>query len=370
MSYANPNVLPSGTSFAQFQVGGASGHLERLIAVNSGPELNPTTAATLSATAGGTVGGLLAPGVYYVNFTETNGYGETTAWAVAGPFTIAAQAAPTGAPTVTVSGTGGTLAVGVYRGKFTYVDSNLNASSAFGETTPGTEFSFTQTSGAEPIVTMNDGGLPTWASGRNLYLTLAGGATNTEVLAFTGITGATFTITTAPPTSATLPPASNTTTTNIPKITAFPPLQPGNSARNIYVTPAGGGSGSEVLYYREVTASTFTLNVVPPASNYAGAPPTTNTTGYTALDYQLVRAAKEGNLEDVYRRLRQIVYDFNHGAPVGHANCLFNLKRVHNALVVLTQLCSEMGTLIEANPGHISFKATGIGDSSYRRTWP
>jgi hypothetical protein len=370
MSYANPNVLPSGTSFAQFQAGGASGHLELLIRANAAAEPNPTTAATLSATAGGTVGGLLAPGVYYANFTETNGYGETTVSAESGPITVAAQSAPTGAPTVTVSGTGGTLTAGVYRGKFTYVDSNLNASSAFGETTPGTEFSFTQTSGAQPIITINDGGLPSWASGRNLYLTLAGGATNTEVLAFTGITGASYTITTAPPVSATPAPTVNTTTTTIPKITAFPSLQPGNLARNIYISPAGGGPGSEVLYARETTASTFTFNLVPPASNYAAAPPTANTTGYNALDYQLIRAAKDGNLEDIYRRLRQIVYDFNHGAPVGHANCLLSLKRVHNAFIVLAQLCSEMGALIEANPGHIKVTQNGIGDATTKRTWP
>jgi hypothetical protein len=370
MSYANPNVVPSGTSFTQFQAGGASGHLERLIAANSAAEPNPTVAATLSATAGGTVGGLLAPGVYFANFTETNGYGETTVSAESGPVTIAAQAAPTGVPTVVVSGTGGTLPAGVYRGKFTYVDANPNASSAFGETTPGTEFSFTQTSGSGPIITINDGGLPSWASGRNLYLTLAGGATNTEVLAFTGITGVTYTITTSPTTNATAPPTANTTTTNIAKITAFPPLQPGNLARNIYLSPAGGGSGSEVLYAREVTTSTFTFNLVPPASNYACAPPTANTTGYTAVDYQLVRAAKDGNLEDVYRRLRQVVCDFNRGNPVVHASCLLNLKRVHNAFVVLAQLCSEMGTLIDANPGHIKGIQKGIGDAVYKRTWP
>ena len=281
MSYANPNVLPSGTTFAEFQQGGASGQLERLIAVNSTASANPTVAATLSATGGGTVGGLLAPGVYYVNFTESDGVGETTLSAEAGPVTVAAQAAPTGTPTVVVSGTGGTLQTGVYRGKFTYVDSNLNASGTFGETTAGTEFSFTQTSGAEPVVTINDGGLPSWASGRNLYLTAAGGATNTEVLAFTGITATAYTIATTPAASTVSPPVSSTTTTNIPKITAFPALQTGNSARNIYLTPPNGGSGSEVLYYRESTASTFTFSTAAPASNYAVAPPTSNTTGYS-----------------------------------------------------------------------------------------
>ena len=190
MSYANPNVLPSGTTFAQFQQGGASGQLERLITANSAGTSEPDGGRDVVGDRRRHGGRPLAPGVYYVNFTETNGVGETTLSAEAGPVTVAAQAAPTGTPTVVVSGTGGTLPAGVYRGKFTYVDSNLNASGAYGETTAGTEFSFTQTSGAEPVITINDGGLPSWASGRNLYLTAAGGATNTEVLAFTGITGA------------------------------------------------------------------------------------------------------------------------------------------------------------------------------------
>ena len=73
MSYVSPNVLPSGTTFAQFQAGGSSGHLERLIAANAAGTSNPTVAATVSANGGGTFGGLLAPGNYYVNFTESNG---------------------------------------------------------------------------------------------------------------------------------------------------------------------------------------------------------------------------------------------------------------------------------------------------------
>jgi hypothetical protein len=370
MSYVNPNVLPSGTSFGQFQSGGLSGHLERLIVANAGNGPNPTLAATLSATAGGTAGGLLAPGVYYVNFTESNGSGETTVSAEAGPVTVAAQTAPSGAPTVVVSGTGGTLAAGVYRGKFTYVDTNLNASNVQGETTAGTEFSFTQTGGAQPIITINDGGLPAWASGRNLYLTVAGGASNTEVLAFTGVTGASYTIAAAPAASTIAAPLNNTTTTNIPRITGFPSLQAGNLARNIYLTPANGASGSELLYFRETTASTFTFSSPASATNYAVAPPHVNTTGFTALDFQLIRSVKNGNLEDVYRRLRQIIYDWNHGSPVPSGQTLVNLKRTHNTFALLAQLCAEIGTLIDANPGHIKFNLTGIGNAGSKRSWP
>jgi hypothetical protein len=370
MGYANPNVQSSGTTFAQFQAGGSSGHLERLITVNAAPESNPTVAATLSANAGGTVGGLLAPGAYYVNFTETNGYGETLVSAESGPITVAVQAAPSGTPTVLVTGSGGTLPSGVYFGKFTYVDNNLNALGVHGETTAGTEFTFTQTAGAEPTITINDGGLPSWASGRNLYLTAAGGGSGNEVLAFNGIAGTTYQILTAAPVSTTALPSTNTTSTNIPKITAFPALQTGNSARNIYLTAPGGASGTEVLYSREQTTPTFTFSTVAPANNYAVAPPSTNTTGYGLLDYQLIRSAKDGNLEDAYRRLRQVIYDFNHGSPTPPGTTIASLKRVHNAFATLTQLCAEMGTLIDANPGHINPSATGIGGSANKRTWP
>lgn len=288
MSYQNPNILASGTSFAQFQAAGASGQLERLITANAAGTANPTVAATLSANAGGTVGGLLAPGVYYVNFTETNGYGETTASAESGPITVAVQAAPTGTPTVVVSGSGGTLAAGIYFGTFTYVDSNLNGAGVHGETTAGTEFTFTQTGTDEPVITINDGGLPAWASGRNLYLTLAAGASGSEVLAATGITGTTYTITVPPAVSLIVPPVVNSTSTNIPEITAFPTIKTGNTARNVYLTAAGGASGSEVLFARDQTTSTYTFSVAAPASNNAQALPTASTTAYSTLDYQLI----------------------------------------------------------------------------------
>jgi hypothetical protein len=370
MSYANPNVGPSGTTFAQFQAGGSSGHLERLIAVNAGAESNPTGPATVTANGGGTVGGLLPVGVYAINFTETNGIGETLPAAEVTGVSITNQAAPSGTPSVSVTGSGGTLPAGAYYGKFTYVDSNPNYLGAHGETTAGVEFTFTQTAGAAPVITISDGGLPGWSSGRNLYLTAPGGTAGSEVLAFTGITAATYTLTASPSASTTVPPSSNTTSSVIPKITAFPPLQPGNSARNIYLSAPGGTPGSEFLYAREQTGSTFTFSTAIPTSNYALPLPSVNTTGYSAVDYQMLRSVKDGNFIDVYRRLRALIYDFNRGSPSPHAVVLANLKRVHNVFAVLAQLCAEMGALIDANPGHLTSTQTGIGTAAQKRTWP
>jgi hypothetical protein len=78
MAYTSPNITPSGTTFALFQAGGATGILERLIAANLFGTTAPG-APTVSATGGGSTGGNLAAGTYYIKVTEINGIGETTA---------------------------------------------------------------------------------------------------------------------------------------------------------------------------------------------------------------------------------------------------------------------------------------------------
>jgi hypothetical protein len=76
MAYTSPNITASGTTFAQLQSGGLSGHLERLITANKAASNAPTSAPTLAASGSGNT---LPAGTYYVVFTETDGSGETTA---------------------------------------------------------------------------------------------------------------------------------------------------------------------------------------------------------------------------------------------------------------------------------------------------
>lgn len=382
MTYIAPSLTTSGANFAAFQAGGLSGVLETLITVNLAGTSPPTVAATLSATAGGTVGGLLPPGVYYATFTETNGVGETVVSAESGPVTVAVQAAPTGTPTVSVTGSGGTLTAGAYKGVFTYVDTNLNAAGAHGETTAGNEFSFTQVGTDEPVITINDGGLPAWASGRNLYLTAVSGATGTEVLAFTGITATTYTITANPTASTVVPPAANTTSTNIPKITAFPALQTGNTARNIYLTAAGGASGSETLWATGVTTTTYTFSTAPATNSLAGnVPPTASRTGLTYLDNSgntinkslaMLRGAKNFNLETAYRFAAQVERDFNRGDAFSFSSYMQQLRHAHTVFAAINQALTDIGTLMDANPGTIRpTTAGGVGTvSTSRRSWP
>lgn len=93
MSYVKPTLVASGTTFAQFQSGGVSGHLEKLIAAQVAT-IAPTVAATATATGGGASGGLLAAGTYYFVVTETDGFGETTIGPESAQLTVAAANIP------------------------------------------------------------------------------------------------------------------------------------------------------------------------------------------------------------------------------------------------------------------------------------
>jgi hypothetical protein len=93
MAYTNPSITASGTTFAQFQAAGASGHLERLIAAQV-VTLAPTVAATWTATGGGATGGALAAGTFYMVVTESNGIGETLAGPESAQITVGATNIP------------------------------------------------------------------------------------------------------------------------------------------------------------------------------------------------------------------------------------------------------------------------------------
>jgi hypothetical protein len=84
-TYVPPSIQPSGTTFAQFQLGGLSLLIDNLIAAN-GPVPDPITAATVSV--GGT-GGQLAAGTYQVAYTFRDSFGETDPGGQSATFTVA-----------------------------------------------------------------------------------------------------------------------------------------------------------------------------------------------------------------------------------------------------------------------------------------
>ena len=119
---------------------------------------------------------------------------------------------------------------------------------------------------------------------------------------------------------------------------------------------------------------------LPLANSYAVSPPTVNTTGLTATNsttgvvdnksLELLRSVKDGNLETVYQYLRQAVYDFNHGMPITFNGTVAKLRHAHVVFAMLSTLCSEMGTLVDANAGTLGNSTNIIGNATRKRTWP
>ena len=154
MAYISPSVLPSGTTFAQFQSRGASGHLEALITAN----LNGTSAPTVAPTINTTGGGSSVSNPTTAITANANGGGRT----LSKPSTAVTLSATGGAAS------GGSLAAGTY-----YV-ANTWVTACGGETTVGSsQASVTITTGQIPSVTIPS--LPTGATSANIYVGTAAG---------------------------------------------------------------------------------------------------------------------------------------------------------------------------------------------------
>ena len=151
--YAAPSIQASSAAFSDLQNGGLAGLMAKVVAAN--PAIaDPTTAPTATATGGGATGGNLPAGVYFLGYTWVDGAGETKMKEVASSLTVGA----TNIPRVTIPA------------------------------------------------------LPTGVCSANLYATAAGGASGTETLYATGITGTTFDMSFAGPIEAGIaPPTANTT---------------------------------------------------------------------------------------------------------------------------------------------------------------
>lgn len=176
--------------------------------------------------------------------------------------------------------------------------------------------------------------------------------------------------TTASPESAAMTVAAG----NQPLIT-FPALQTGNISRNLYIGPAG----AEVLYATGLTAVTTAVTAAAPTNSFAVSAPTVNTTGFTWSDangnqvstpYSLVRAAERGNLQDAWKFLQQVVRDFNSGQPVTWPSAIQKLRHAHTVFAMMSTMCSEMGTLIDANAGTLKTQSVGVGYQTGYRSQP
>jgi hypothetical protein len=251
MAYTSPNITTSGTTFTQLQQGGLTSVLETLITVNKNGTNAPTAAPTLSESGSG---GTLPAATYFCVSTESNGVGETTP----GP---------------------------------------VSAGQAI-------------TLGEDLVVT-------------------------------------------------------------------YPALQTGNTARNLYVGTSSAGPFT--LAATGVTASTTTISAPLPVNSFAVAPPTVNSTAFSFTDAKgnvsdfpisNIRSFKNGNFPNTYKNASQAVDAFLRGDPITFNGEIKKLQDFHTAIKVLDQACTDIGTLIDANPGTIRPTQDGTGNGTRTRTQP
>jgi hypothetical protein len=151
-------------------------------------------------------------------------------------------------------------------------------------------------------------------------------------------------------------------------VVTFPALKTGNVSRNTYVGTAVGGPW--LLAADGTTAATVTIGAPLPGGSYAVQPPTANSTGLSVNKFSMLRSAKQGRLEDVYRFWRQLVDEFNRGEPITFPLMIAKLQDAHLTFLALATIANEMGVLIDANPGTLGTTTTGIGGRKPIRTWP
>jgi hypothetical protein len=88
VTYVRPMLMPSGTTWAQFQAGGLGTILDNLMAANPAVPA-PATQLTVDPIGGGASGGSLPNGTYFVTCTNVGPAGETMAGGESAKFTVA-----------------------------------------------------------------------------------------------------------------------------------------------------------------------------------------------------------------------------------------------------------------------------------------
>lgn len=143
---------------------------------------------------------------------------------------------------------------------------------------------------------------------------------------------------------------------NKPRIT-IPSLPTGVSHANIYLTAAGGASGTETLYMSGVTTTTYDF-VDASGFDPLRTPPTSNTTAASGLQTHLRELLKK-NPERFFSKIQDHVRNFTSGRPLSLADAQQKHLQYTAVLKVYLTLMDEIGVLIAANPGTIQAATLG-----------
>lgn len=240
---------------------------------------NPSDTPTINTTAGGTAGGGLPTGNYWLMYALEDAAGESLPSPESALFNIPALATPA-APTAVASGTGGTIPTGNYLIACSYIN-------ASGETVPSADTAAVAVTLGQ-IVTVTLPANSSGATGKNVYCTTAGGATGTKTRqnGSTAVTGTSYVWTSLKAGSPFLA-ATSAGDGRIPRVTHT--AAPADSYARIYLTPENGRPNGEVRYpATHVSTSTRDL-LDPPLFNWSA----------TGLALYTVQPAANENAENV-----------------------------------------------------------------------
>jgi hypothetical protein len=245
--YGFPYVFVTSKTYAQIRAAGLSGLLDE-IATQQAATADPTAAPTHAATGGGSTGGLLAAGTYYLVFTESNGLGETA------------------------------------------------------------------------------------KSPESAQLTVSAG--------------------------------------NIPRVT-FPALKTNNGSRHLYAGAVNGPSGGPYKRYASyITSATHDMATAVLTTSDAVSPPTANGTAPDRKAIELLRLARNGKLNLVYRYIQDASNNYHTGSAADWRDTMLELQRAHWVIRAMERSCAVMGEAWRANPGTLGFETYGLGQQRKVRTFP
>ena len=147
--------------------------------------------------------------------------------------------------------------------------------------------------------------------------------------------------------------------TNIPRVTFNDTPPTGAVFRNVYLTLAGGASGTETLYITRIPVGTTTVDLPYAASTYPGtAIPAANTTGAATL-LGRIDAGLSQKLDLSWIRLSNLVRTYVEGDPADFQAHTMLLSHYDYLWAFYKQLTKEVMTLVAANPGSLHATANG-----------
>jgi hypothetical protein len=90
----------------------------------------------------------------------------------------------------------------------------------------------------------------------------------------------------------------------------------------------------------------------------------------TSRQINHLRKAKVGNLQDIFRHQSNMCRQWNQGRPMAVGDDEVLLYDYHLVWAVYASLSSEIGALMDANPGTLGLVPTPLNAPQSTRTWP